>query len=186
MSEEEVFVALESNFDWRRVVVDEFETHAFTKGGSTIEWITSKVYVKGDNDKKLPIYFELAEQNLWGINGIWPIGTLQEDQSLDAIEGFQRAYPLTSLFSVESPTKAERETRDIFDTMWKTTVDALKKFCRVKPSKGMKVPAPTYSSYITVNTANDCIPLYDYSTSSRYGEKFLDYTKPRAELTSSC
>ena len=97
MSNEEIFVSLDSNFDWSKVIVEEPETHKFTKGNSSVEWTTSKVYVLGDDGHKLPIYFELAEQNVWGVNGIWSFGTPKEEQSLDKIEGFQIAYPLTSL-----------------------------------------------------------------------------------------
>ena len=94
---EEIFVPLDSIFDWGMVVVEEPETHTFTKGGSTVELTTSRVYVLGDNGEKLQIYFEVAEQDVYGLNGIWPIGTDNEDQSLDNIEGFQISYPITSL-----------------------------------------------------------------------------------------
>ena len=101
MISEEIFIPLDSFFDWGKVIVEEPETHTFTKGNSTVEWTTSKVYVLGENGEKHPICFELAKQNLWGVNGIWPFGILREDQSVDKVEGFQIAYPLSS---VEKPT----------------------------------------------------------------------------------
>ena len=50
-----------------------------------------------NNDEKLQIYFEVAEQNIFGINGIWPIGIIEYEQSRKNIEGYQLCYPLTSL-----------------------------------------------------------------------------------------
>ena len=147
MQSKEIFVPLDSVFDWGKVVVEEPETHTYTKGGSTVELTTSRVYVLGDNGEKLQIYFEVAEQNIFGINGIWPIGTLQEDQTRENIEGFQICYPMTSPSTVDEPTPAEIATRHTFNMMWETTVDALKKFCE-KKKKDRKVPSPTYNSYI--------------------------------------
>ena len=44
-----------------------------------------------------PIYFELAEQNLWGVSGIYPFGATKEEQNnYDKLEEFQICYPLTS------------------------------------------------------------------------------------------
>ena len=93
MVPEEIFGPIDSIFDWGKVVVEEPVTHTFTKGGSTIEVSTSKVYVLGDNGEKLQIYFEVAELNIFGINGIWPIGTTEYEQSRKNIEGFQICYP---------------------------------------------------------------------------------------------
>ena len=45
MVPEEIFVPLDSVFDWGKVVVEEPETHTFTKGGPTVELNTSRVYV---------------------------------------------------------------------------------------------------------------------------------------------
>ena len=150
MSNQETFVPLNSNFDWSKDTIDEPETNIFTKGSSIIEWTTSNVYVLGENGSKLPIYFELAEQNLWGVSGIWPFGTPKEDQSNGKLEGFQHCYPLTSTKTVGKPTKAEKATRHVFDMMNNITVDALKKF-----SEARKVPALTYSSYVFAKEEND-------------------------------
>ena len=150
MQNQEIFVPLNSNFDWDKAIVDDPENHTFTKGSSTIEWTTSNVYVLGENDSKLPIYFEFAEQNLWGVNGIWPFGTPKEGQSNDKLEGFQIFCPLTTTKTVVKPTKAEKATRHVFDMMNNITVDALKKF-----SEARKVPALTYSSYVFAKEEND-------------------------------
>ena len=43
MLSEEIFVLLDSIFDWGKVVVEEPETHTFTKGGFTVELTTFRV-----------------------------------------------------------------------------------------------------------------------------------------------
>ena len=102
----------------------------------------------GDNGEKLQIYFEVAEQNIFGINSILPIGTIEYEQSRNNIEGFQICYLFTSLSTVDNPTQAKIATRHTFNMMWETTVDTLKKFCE-KKKKERKVSAPTYNAYMT-------------------------------------
>ena len=125
------------------------------------------------------IYFELAEQNLWGVNGIWPFGTVEYEQSQNNIEGFQICYPLTSLSTVNNPTTDERVTRDTLDMIWNITVNTLKRF---STSKDRKVPAPTFSTYATAKGENYWTyavkPIYNLSkTTNRNGTKFGDDTK---------
>ena len=183
MSTEEVFVPLDSVFDWGKVVVEEPDT--FTKGNFTVEWTTSKVYFLGENGEKHPNFFELAKQNLWVVNGIWPFGCPQEDQNLYNIDGFQIYYPLPS---VEKPTPAVIATRHTFNMMWETTVDAMKKFCEMS-KEDRKVPSPTYSAYMTCKDDVGEIshqdwkyavrPIYEHQKSKREdGKKFIDPTKP--------
>lgn len=75
--------------------------------------------------------------------------------------------------------------------MWETTVEALKKFYE-KKKKERKVPALTYNAYMTCkedgswthgdmnyeNWTYAVKPIYEYTT-SKTGEKFIDYTKPQ-------
>lgn len=182
---EDFFVSLDDDFDFSRIVVGEPTTHSFTKGETTIEWTTSDVWVEGPNGEHLPVYFEFAEQNFWGISGNWPLGTDPEDQTLDTIKGFQIAYPLTSLATVKNPTPAEAKTRQILDNIWEISVDAMKRFCSVKDKSKRKVPAPTYSSYMAAkedeNWEEAVKPIYAYSTSKdeKTGKKFIDKEKPQ-------
>lgn len=180
---EDVFVSLETDFDWSKVVVEEPISHSFTKGKRTIEWTTSDVYVPGPNGVKLPIYVELAQQKIWGVGGFWGIGVKPEDRNINNIEGFQIAYPLTSLTTVDNPTKSEKATKHALDQMWNLTVAAMKRFCSVKDKSKRKVPAPTYSAYATAKTGKDWTyavkPVYDYSSCKDplTNEKFVDKSK---------
>ena len=142
MANQEVFIALQEKFDWEKVIVDNPVTHKFTRGKSTVEWTTSSVYVRGENNSKLPIYFELAEQNLWGVYGIWPVNLSKEEQTDNKFEGFQVCYPM--IRTNFKPNKVEKWTQRIFDIMGDITIEALKKF-----SEARKVPKPTYSAYLT-------------------------------------
>ena len=179
------FISLDSNFDWSNVVVAEPKKNSFTKGKSTIEWTTSEVYVEGPKGEKLPIFIELAEQNVWGIYGMWPIGTTKEERSLETLEGFQIYYPITSFSTMENPTAEERATRYAFDMMWNITVHALKRFCNKKDKSKRKVPAPTYSAYRTAKYDEDWTypvkPIYDWTLSKdpTSGKKSIDKSKPQ-------
>ena len=155
------------------------------------EWTTSKLYFLGDNGEKLSIYFELAAQNLWGVNGVSPFSTVEYEQSQNDIEGFQICYPLTSLSTVEKPTPAEIATRHTLNMMWETTVDALKPFCE-KSKKECKVISPNYSAYMTCKEDGSCTndeityedwkyavkPIYNHSMRTKDGKKFIDPSKP--------
>ena len=63
---EPIFISLDDRFDSKSVVVEEPKTCKFTRGKSSIEYTTSDVYVEGQNGAQLSIYFEVAEQNMWG------------------------------------------------------------------------------------------------------------------------
>ena len=108
--------------------MEEPKTCKFTSGKSTVEWTMSNVYVEAENGAKLPIYFELVEQNLWGVNGIFPFGLQKDKQVENKLEGYQICYPMTSLKTMGKPTKEERKTQRVFDKVTAITVSFLKKF----------------------------------------------------------
>ena len=121
----------------------------------------------------------MAEQNLWGVNCIWPFGNTKESQSNDKLEGFQICYPMTSTETTDKPTKVEKATRHVINMLNKITVDALKKFSEAK-----NVPAPTYSSYVYAKGENDWSyavkPIYTRTKSkNRAGVNFIDPHKPQ-------
>ena len=85
-----------------------------------------------------------------------------------------------------NPTPAEIATRHTLNMIWETTVEAMKKYCD-KKRKHVKVPAPTYSAYMTCKDDVGEIshedwkyavkPIYEYQKSED-GKKFTDNTKP--------
>ena len=86
---EPIYVSLDDKFDSKSVVVEVPKTRKFTRGKSSIEYTTSDVYVEEENGAQLPISFELAEQNMWGVNGIYPFGLSKDKQADNKLEGFQ-------------------------------------------------------------------------------------------------
>ena len=82
----------------------------------------------GHDGKKLPV---------WGINGIWPIGTPLENHHVENIEGFhwQIAYPSIPY----SPAIALYRP-------WEITLDAMKRFCFL-PKTERNIPSPTFNAY---------------------------------------
>ena len=153
----DIFVPLFEKFDWEKVTVGETTTH--TNGNSDFEWTTSKVYVEGPNGEELPIFFELAEKKLWGVNGIWPINLGKEKQTDDILEGFQVCYPMTG--ENLKTNKAEKYTQQVFDKMNDVTVSAMKEF-----GEELCQPHPSYSSYLVAKNTNDWAyavkPIYSH------------------------
>ena len=183
MAKDSCFVALSEQFDWESVVVEEPVTTSFTKGGQTTPQTTSNIHVKGPNGEKLPLCFELEKQNIW-INSSWPYGTKQEDQTLDKMNGFQIAYPLTSMGTVSNPTDREKATRRVFEMIWETTVKALQKFAVKDPAK-RKVPGATWGAFLAarddLNWSIAVKPLFDATKTKdpKSGKMSIDSTKPK-------
>ena len=185
INNEAVTVFLDDEFfNWSEVVIDEPITRSFTKGGSCAEWVTSDVYIPGPNGEKRSIYIELAPQNFWGVSPIYSFGISRENQNSDNIEGFQIAYPVTSISSINNPTQNEVATMSNLNQMWNITCEAMEKFCSVKGKENLKVPAPTYSAYGTAKADEDWSyavkPIYDHpnTVDKNTGNKIKDTSKP--------
>ena len=164
-----IFIGLHGSLDWSKVHVERPVENKNANGNS---WYTSKVYFKDENGEKRSLYFELAEQAIWGIGGVWPMGTSLDDQILDTVDGYQIAYPLTSRNSVDTPTPTEIATQKIFDNIRDKTSNSLYKFCeeekeRKKNKKGGSaiVPSATYGQYLQADEPKDAVkPIYNFST----------------------
>ena len=171
-------------FDWNKVVIEDPISYSYNIRGrrSSLETTTSKVYFD-DNGVKRQIFIELPEQFLWNVMEIHPLNLPEDRRSDDTLEGYQIGYPLTSISTVDNPTKDEQATNSAFDSMFEITCNAMKRFCSVKRSE-CKMPRPSYSSYATAKADNDWSyavkPLYDYQKSidKNTGEKFVDKSKP--------
>jgi hypothetical protein len=192
----DIFVPLSefSKFDWKRVVIEDPVTNAFTKKGTTtpIKWTTSKVHYKGQNGEKLPIFFQFVKQKSWGLNGCWPINLEEDQQTSENMEGFQTCYNLTSLETVNNPTKDEQSVKMIHDKAWELTVAAMKRFCNEEiqvVEKGEtitknKLEGPAYSAYWSAERKKNMKlavkPTYDFANSEDKTTKvkFLDKSKP--------
>ena len=187
-----VYVSLHSDFDWSLVHVEEPKCNEINKAGNPITWHTSSVYVKGANGEKRPIYFQLEQQMLWGISGIWPVGTDRADQTLDTLEGYQITYPMTTINTVNSPTINELKTQKIFDNIRRVTSEAMQRFCKAEkerkkknPSQPPIIPSPTYTSYLGAieedNIEAAVKPIYSLATRKdpSTGKSVVDASIPK-------
>ena len=140
-----------SNFDWSTITIGEPRKNPY-------DGAASKVYVKGENGEKRPIFIELAKHKAWGVSGRWKFGLNARKQTNKNIEGFQVSYPMTSRSSVKKPRDDERLTFAIFDAMRALTADAISNGFR-------KASSTTYDAY--KKHKDDTIlavkPMYDYT-----------------------
>ena len=150
---EPIFISLDSDFDWKTIVVSEPKRNSFTKGRSKVQnqWVSSDVYVQGPNGVKRPIFIELSKQFFSGISGVWPFGTDKDNRRLETLEGFQISYPMTSIDTIDCPTTEENKTREALDNVMKITLNSLKKFCN-KPKSERLVPHATFNAYTTAKS----------------------------------
>jgi hypothetical protein len=179
-----IFIGLKDKPDWTKIVIEEPETNEFKKENQTIQWTTSKVYAKGPNGSKLPIYFQIAPQTIWGISGNWDMKLKKEDRTMDNIDGFQICYPMTTLDTKDDPTENEKITKSRFDKIWELTKDAGIKFCDL-PEEDLKVPGPTSNSFAGAKDGGNwkrfIKPMYEHSmiVNEKTKRKTPDTTKPQ-------
>ena len=179
---EDLFIALnDETFDWDSIVVDDPVTNSSKKGN--FDWVTSKVYVPGPNGEKQRLFIELAKQTFWGVNPIYPFELSEDEKNSSTIDGYQIAYPLTSLETKDEPTNDELATKEIFDKIRNITWKAMERFC--KDEEDCKVPESTYNSYLGAkkkkNKALAVKPLYEYPLTfdTKTKKKIKDHTKPQ-------
>jgi hypothetical protein len=180
----EMFISTKDlpKINWKNIVIEKPVTNSFTKKGTTttIEWTTSDVHYKGSNDQKLPIFFELPPQIVWGVNGTWPLGTETENQTLENIEGYQICYPLTTLATMKNPTPEEAAVEKFFDSAWNKGITAMGEFTDADLLDG-----PAGSAYTTAekkkNMAYAMKPVYEYPSTKdeKTGKKNIDTSKPK-------
>ena len=187
----EVFIPLGDNtFDWSTVVITEPTTQIFDKkdGSPPIELTTSKAFVRGPQGQELPIYFQLAKETVWGINGNWEMFTPKEKQTAENLKGFQIGYPLSSLENFTNPNADEKQTKDTFDTIHRLTAEFIIEECK-KPINAdpetRKIPTVTYNNYSAVRKTKNphqfVKPIYEWgkSVDKVTKAKFVNKEKPQ-------
>jgi len=192
----DVFIPLgDTDFDWSKVVITEPATQKFTikDTGATMSTTSSKAYYPGPNGEQLSIYFQIAKQATWGINGSWDINLAKKDQRPDNMKGFQIGYPLTSLETFKNPTDDEVYTKNTFDTIHKRGVDFVSGECqKIKTlmengDEETKNPIPTtYGSWLSLrksktNAGGFMKPIYALTKSinKETQEKYINKDKPQ-------
>lgn len=150
----EVFIPL-GTIDKSKIVIHDPITNVFTKnkGGSEIEWCTSKAMYLNDDGVECEPYFELSEQFCFGMNGVYPMSTADEDKRIENMTGMQICYPLTSMTTIDNPVEKEKQTKEVFDTIYECSWDNMVEQCNPDiESEERKVPPPSYNSYIAATS----------------------------------
>lgn len=177
-----LFIGIDNDFDWNRVVVEKPRENNYDKGGTPITWFTSKVYAKGDNGEKLDICFQLPTQNIFGISGVYPMGMEESERGIDNLDGFQICYPITSYQTINTPTAKEQKIRKIFDLIRNKVLESLVEFADLPDDDENKLPQATVNNYYGAERKKDPIssvkPLYTHAfTTDKTGKKVPDLTK---------
>lgn len=187
----EVFIPLgDTSFDWSTVVITEPTTQVFNKkdGSAPIELTSSKVFVRGPQGQELPIYFQVAKQTVFGISGNWEMFTPKEKQTAENLKGFQIGYPLSSLENFANPNDDEKQTKETFDMIHKTSAEFIVNECK-KPINAdpetRKIPTVTYNNYSAVRKTKNpnqfVKPIYEWGKSEDKvtKAKFVNKEKPQ-------
>ena len=183
-----IYISLENakSFDWSKIVIKDPVQHQSKDGQH--KWTTSEPRWIGVIDGvkyELPIYFDNAEQIIWGLNGKWPdkiddVKIREDQKTRENLNGLQIGYPMTSDGTVDNPTEDEENTKYIYDQQWKIGVEYMKKFYKEK-----KLPKTTMGSYLLAQAENDWALAYKQpyayqkTENKQSKQKFVDKTKPQ-------
>ncbi len=92
------------------------------------KWCTSEGVYLDDEGKEYTLFFMIPNQRCYGLNVNYDKSQQKAEASGDVskADGFQLAYPLTSLKTMDKPTKDEKYIKSVFDSLNKKTSDRLK------------------------------------------------------------
>lgn len=178
------FVPL-GTFDKNRLVRKPAVASSFKKGEAEVESCSSQILYLDDDGKECHALIELAPGFTFGINYVVPFGTPKEEICLEIAEGYQICYSLTSIDTIEKPTKDEKYSINVLKTLQDVAWEALVEECE-KDDDEREVPAPTYNSYLGAtkggkeNRAYAIKPIFSYPTKKVEGKKnkVEDRSKP--------
>lgn len=144
MSDNEiVFINNLKEFDAKKLKILDPVKNSFSRGGSTIEWVTSEGRYLNNEGKPCELYFALPEAFCFGVNGNYKFGTEKEDQIPENLTGFQICYPLTSMKTIENPTESEKHVKSVFDALFNAVWKKMQEECE---KDDLQVPNPSYSA----------------------------------------
>nr|QBK85845.1 MAG: protein of unknown function DUF2738 [Marseillevirus LCMAC101] len=92
------------------------------------EWCTSEGVYLDDDGKEHTLFFMLPTQRCYGLNVNYDQSQKKAEAAGDVTkaDGFQTAYPLTSLKTMKKPTKDEKYIKTVFESLNLKTVDRMK------------------------------------------------------------
>jgi hypothetical protein len=193
------------DFDITRARMLEPTAQSFTpKGGNPVEWVESQVrYTGADGVEGVP-YIVLPEAKTFGFNINYPMGADMDylnanpNEAFKQRQGYQTAYPMTGLNTVDNPTPLEFEEDgtvvsgsgeqyaiDVFNAIFGLTVETMESEC-TKEGDEIVVPEPSFGSYSAALARKKPIsttikPIYAHPNGKELvkGKKIPDTTKPQ-------
>ena len=92
------------------------------------EWCTSEGVYLDDEGKEHTLFLMLPTQRCYGLNANYDQSQKKAEASGDVskADGFQMAYPLTSLKTMKKPNEDEKYVRAVFDSLYHKTVERMK------------------------------------------------------------
>lgn len=157
MSTNEIFVDMHE-FDPERVVLDDPVVHEYKIGNETMKVTRSSGYYLDDNGKKCALFFAGGKQECgFGVGVNYPMGTKDEDQTPDKIQGYQISYSGTSMATMNEPTDDEAYTLGVFDGLYKKSLAHIRDVYEREEDRKMNdedaeplIPAVSYNSIMAV------------------------------------
>ena len=177
----DIFIELHK-FDPSRLVIEPAKEKSFGKKPNKIVYYVSDGYYKDDNGKPCKLYLEFPEQDVWGFNAMYPMGTVEIDKDpMVNMKNIQICYPMTSLLTLDKATADEAYAQEVFQELWNITAETMKTECSKKRGD-RKVPPVTYSSYVAADKEDDwklaVKPVSAYPKSQKDDTK-EDRSKPK-------
>lgn len=146
------FVVLSPNeVDFDRVKFKDAITQKFKTGTESTQ---SDSYYEQEDGTKAGIYLRLPAQITFGVGYKYEMTFKPEKGKLypEEAKGLQINYPITSLNTIATPTKEEKECRDCLNKLWQLAVDQ----GAIESNKANPViPSPSQASYIMAKQKNN-------------------------------
>lgn len=112
-----------ADFDRSRLVLHEPKTMSFTMGQTEVKMTTSDARYLDEEGRECLLYIAAPPQQCFGVSYTYPMEIKEADQSPDNAKGFQVAYPVTSLQTVDSPLESEQAYIDLVEQLWEAAVE---------------------------------------------------------------
>lgn len=179
----EYYLAIGDEIDPDRIKLYPPVINKFVQGTDTIEWITSDGKYLDDEGRECTLYIEFPEQYCFGVSQQFPMGTAEEDQTIDKLKGLQICY------QIDSQNEEENDyVRSVCDALFNATVETLEIECKKRDDEEeTELPEPTYNSWVAAdrrgNASRAVKPIYSHPMVTQGKKKVQDTSKPERMYT---
>lgn len=144
-------------------------------------WCTSEGVYLDDEGKEHTLFFMMPTQRCYGVNANYDPSQKKAEVAGDVskADGFQLAYPLTSLKTMKNPTEDEKYIRTVFDSLYQKTLERMKEEA---VNDSTEMPELCINSYEGAKRKKDMTKaikvLYNYPNVKDSNPKTLNKEKP--------